>query len=224
MEELKQLKELIKKELKEVETKGLTSANLESTSKMVDILKDLEEVNLEGKEMEQYSQRYNAGRGGYGADQGGYNAGQGGYNAGQGQGYGMPQPMTYAMPMPMYMPPPPIYREGGYDEGGYGARRYREGGYNEGGYNEGGYRERGRSYNGNDERMKERIGRLIDGAERYEYGRERYQHGGSHEAMEEGLEKMMYAICVLVETAMDAAQSPKEKEIIRKHINKIKEL
>jgi hypothetical protein len=69
--------------------------------------------------------------------------------------------------------------------------------------------------------MKERVNRVIDGAEMYEYGRDRYQHGGSREAMEEGLEKMMYAICMLVEMAMDAAQTPKEKEIIRKHIQKI---
>lgn len=128
----------------------------------------------------------------------------------QGRGYGMSQMG-------------PIYR---YEErGGYGAR----GGYNEGGYNEGGYGERGgrsggRSYNGYDNRMKDRIDRVIDGAEMYEYGRDRYQHGGSQEAMEEGLEKMMYAVCMLVETAMDAAQSPREKEIIRKHIQKIKTL
>ena len=191
MEEFKELKELVKKELKEVGTKGLSSSNLESTYKLADILKDLMEIESEGKEM-----------------------------MSQGGNYGMPRYMME----PMYG-----------NQGGYGARGYNEGGYgagyNErGGYNEGGYGARGsgggrgRSYNGYDDRMRDRIDRMIDGAEMYEYGRDRYQHGGSHEAMEEGLEKMMYAVCMLIETAMDAAQSPKEKEIIRKHIQKIRSL
>lgn len=120
------------------------------------------------------------------------------------EGYGMPQ-MS------------PIYR---YEERG----RYNErGGYGED-YGARGGRGGGRSYNGYDNRMKDRIERVIDGAEMYEYGRDRYQHGGSQEAMEEGLEKMMYAVCMLVETAMDAAQSPREKEIIRKHLQKVKAL
>lgn len=184
MEELNALKELVKKELKEVGNKGLTSSNLESTSKLVDILKDLMEVESDKSEMMH-----------------------------QNGGYGMPMRMI-----------PPMYD----NQGGYGARGYNDGGYNERGYNErgygdGGYGARGgRSYNGYDPRMKDRIDRVIDGAEMYEYGRDRYQHGGSHEAMEEGLEKMMYAICMLVETAMDAAQSPKEKEIVRKHIQKLR--
>ena len=180
MEELRALKELVVKELKEVGNKGLTSSNLESTYKLIDILKDLVEVESEGQEMHQNGQ------------------------------YGR---------APMY------------NQNGYGARGYNEGGYNERSYNEGynngsymgdySARGNGRSYNGYDNRMKDRINRVIDGAEMYEYGRDRYQHGGSHEAMEEGLEKMMYAICMLVETAMDAAQSPKEKEIVRKHIQKL---
>ena len=181
MEELNTLKELVKKELKEVGSKGLTSANLESTSKLVDILKDLGEIESEGMEGKYQN---------------------GGYN----------------MPMQMM---PPMYG----NQGGYGARGYNEGGYNERGYGEGGYNMRdGRSYNGYDNRMRDKIDRVIDGAEMFEYGRDRYQHGGSHEAMEEGLEKMMYAICMLVETAMDAAQSPKEKEIVRKHIQKLRSI
>lgn len=168
MEEFKQLKELVKKELKEVGNKGLSSSNLESTSKLVDILKDLEEIESGGYDERAYDAR-------------------------------------------------------SYNEGGYGTRGYRESGYNERSYNERGGGG-GRSYNGYDNRMKDRIDRVIDGAEMYEYGRDRYQHGGSHEAMEEGLEKMMYAVCMLVETAMDAAQSPREKEIIRKHIQKIRSL
>ena len=179
MEEFKDLKELIKKELKEVATKGLTSSNLESTYKLVDILKDLTEVESEGKEMHQ---------------------------SGQGGQYGMGE-YRY---VPQYMGSG-AWR--GYMEGDYGGRGYMEG-----------YREGGRSYNGPDKRMRDRVERVIEGAEVYDYGRDRYQHGGSHEAMEEGLEKMMYAVCMLVETAMDAAQSPKEKEIIRKHIQKIKAL
>lgn len=184
MEELKDLKELIKKELKEVGTKGLSSSNLESTSKLVDILKDLAEVESEKKEK-------------------------------------MPQHDNYGMPMPPPYMVPPMYGGPGEYPRGYGMRGYGEGGYPDRGYSEGG---RGRSYNGYDNRMKDKIDRVIDGAEMYDYGRDRYQHGGSHEAMEEGLEKMMYAVCMLVETAMDAAQSPREKEIIRKHIQKIHSL
>lgn len=189
MEEFKQLKELVKKELKEVGNKGLSSSNLESTSKLVDILKDLEEVESgERENMMQYNN------------------------------YGMPPYMNGGM-----YGEPGGYNNRGYNERGYGARGYNEGGYNERSYNERGSGG-GRSYNGYDNRMRDRIDRVIDGAEMYEYGRDRYQHGGSHEAMEEGLEKMMYAVCMLVETAMDAAQSPKEKEIIRKHIQKIRSL
>jgi hypothetical protein len=187
MEELEKLKELVTKELKEVANKGLSSSNLESTYKLVDILKDLAEVESENKK---------------GREMQGHDS------------YGM------RMMPPMYPPymESPMPRDGGYREGGY-----REGGYGEG-YGARGGRGGGRSYNGYDERMKDKIERMIDGAESYEYGRDRYQHGGSHEAMEEGLEKMMYAVCMLIETAMDAAQSPKEKEIIRKHIQKIRSL
>lgn len=197
MEEFKDLKELIKKELKEVANKGLSSSNLESTYKLVDILKDLTEVESESKEKYQNGQY-----------------GQGGQD---GQ-YGM---MDYRY-VPQYMGSGAWrgYMEGDYNSRGYGMDGYRErGGYGEQYNNQG-----GRSYNGPDRRMRDRIERVIEGAEVYDYGRDRYQHGGSHEAMEEGLEKMMYAVCMLVETAMDAAQSPKEKEIIRKHIQKIKAL
>ena len=40
--------------------------------------------------------------------------------------------------------------------------------------------------------------------------------------MKEGLEKLMYGICMFVETVMDFAETPEEKEIIRKHIQKMK--
>jgi hypothetical protein len=40
--------------------------------------------------------------------------------------------------------------------------------------------------------------------------------------MHEGLDRLMYGICMLVESTMDFAETPQEKEIIRKHIQKIK--
>lgn len=167
------LRELVKKELKEIEEKGLSASNLETTYKLVDILKDIGEIESEEREEKSYGMR---------------------------------------------MMPPDMYEM----RRGYNERSYAEGGRGYGGdYMPGEYGMRGRSYNGRDSRMRDRIDRVIDGAETYEYGRERYQHGGSHEAMEEGLEKMMYAVCMLVETAMDAAQSPREKEIVRKHIQKL---
>lgn len=121
------------------------------------------------------------------------------------------------------------YRDGGY--GDY-ERGYRDrGGYRNGGYGEyrdgrgGGYGRPymdGGGYGHLDPRMREHIEHICDGIEMYEYGRDRYQHGGTEEKMIDGLEKIMYAVCMLVETASDAAQTPQEKEVIRKHLQKIR--
>ena len=45
------------------------------------------------------------------------------------------------------------------------------------------------------------MNRIMEGAEQYEYGRERYQHGGSEERILDGLEKLMYSICMFVEVS-----------------------
>lgn len=112
-----------------------------------------------------------------------------------------------------------------YNERGYNARHYSEDGYNAGGYNEYGRQYmNSREYNGRDNRIREHMNRIMDGAEQYEYGRERYQHGGSHERVMDGLEKLMYAVCMFVESTMEFAQSPQEKEVIRKHLHKMKNL
>ena len=103
------------------------------------------------------------------------------------------------------------YREN-YRDGGYGARgNYREGGYNEG---------YGRRYS----RMRDYMDRMVDGMDQYEYGKERYMHGGDEGRIMEGLEKLMYAMCMFVESAMDFAETPQEKEVIRKHIHKISQM
>lgn len=70
-------------------------------------------------------------------------------------------------------------------------------------------------------RMREHMNRIADGMDEYEYGRDRYMHGGDDSRLNEGLEKIMYAICMFVESAMDFAETPHEKEIIRKHIQKL---
>ena len=74
-----------------------------------------------------------------------------------------------------------------------------------------------------DDRFHEHLDRLMDGAEEYEYSRSRYR-GGNEERIYDGLEKLMYALCMFVESTMDFAESPEEKEIIRKHIRKIREI
>ena len=168
---MNKLKEQIKKELTEIEEKGINASNLELIEKLVDIYKDLGEIEKTdkgGQEMQEYG-RYREG-GGYGA-----------------------------------------YREGGYNArgGGGGGGGYREGGYNEG---------YGRRYS----RMRDHMDRMMDGVDQYEYGKERYMHGGDDSRVIEGLEKIMYAVCMFVESAMDFAESPQEKELIRKHIQKIK--
>ena len=172
------LKEQIKKELKEIEEKGINASNLELVSKLTEIYKDLGEITKMdegGQEMQEYSRYRDGGQGSYR---------DGGYNA-----------------------------RGNYRDGG----NYREGGnYRDGGYNEG----YGRRYS----RMRDHMDRMMDGMDQYEYGKERYMHGGDDGRVMEGLEKIMYAICMFVETAMDFAESPQEKELIRKHIQKISKI
>ena len=171
---MEKLQEMIKKELTEIESKGITASDQELIGKLADIYKDLGEIKkMEegGQQMQDYG-RYREGRGEYAYRDGGY-------------GYGE------------------NYREN------YEARR----GYREG-YNEGGYGRR-------NSRMRENMTRMMDGMDQYEYGRERYAHGGDEGRVMEGLEKLMYAMCMFVESAMDFAVTPQEMEIIRKHIQNI---
>jgi hypothetical protein len=72
--------------------------------------------------------------------------------------------------------------------------------------------------------MNEHLMRIQDGTDIYQYGRERYRHGRNDERMYDGLEKLMYAICMFIESTMDFAESPQEKEIIRKHIQKLRNI
>lgn len=188
--EMDKLIKLIEKELKEVGENGLTSANLETTSKLVDMYKDLKETEGGSYGMPYreggYSMPY--GEGGYREE--GYREGGGGYSEGSGGGYSA---------------------RGGYSNGGNYNRQY-SGNYG------------ARRYNGYDQRMRDHINRISEGAEMYEYGRERYQHGGSDDRLTDGLEKMMYAICMFVESTMEFAETPQEKEIIRKHLQKIRNM
>lgn len=162
--------EMLKKEMKNVEDKGVINANnLEVISKLADVTKDLQEL----KQMEEKSRNKHEG-------------GQ------QMQEYG-----RY-----------PMYREGGY-----------EGGYDDG-YGRRGVPGSGRGRYSNNP-MRDQMNRIMDGMDQYEYGRDRYMHGGDETRVYDGLEKLMYALCMFVESTMDFAETPQEKEIIRKHIQKM---
>lgn len=165
---MRKLQEMVKKELTEIENKGINASNLELIDKLAGIYKDLatiramEEYDQGGEEMYEYSR---------------YRDGYRRYNDG--------------------------YREGGYED--YGRRGMPGSG-------------RGRY---NTSRMRDHMERMMDGMDQYEYGKERYMHGGDETRVTEGLEKLMYAVCMFVESAMDFAETPQEKEIIRKHVKKI---
>lgn len=160
---MQRLEEQIRKELTSISDKGLSSGNLEMTSTLIDMLKDLSEIKEKGGQ-EMYGR----------------------------------------------------YRESDYRgdyRGDYGNYMYRENSYDRRGGNRGGY--------GNS-RMKEQMERVMDGMERYEASRDRYAHGGGEEhRIYEGLEQLMYAVCMFMESAMDFAETPQEKEIIRKHAQKM---
>lgn len=173
---MEKLVELIKKELKTVEEKGLTTGNLDTTNKMLEMLKNISEIEEDKKEGE----------------------------------YGMPRG----------------YRDSNYrnymdysyqnSNRGYG-ERYQDD-YARRGSNRGG------SYNGYGQRMRDHMDRMAEGMDMYDYGRDRYQHSGDDSRLLEGLERMMYSFCMMIESAMDFAETPQEKEIIRKHIEKMRNI
>ncbi len=153
---MEKLLEQIKKELKDIEDKGLTASNLDLAGKLVDLQKDLCEIQKmdKGGSHEMYGDRY------------------------------------------------------------YNTRFYRDGG----GYGEGYSRRGGGRYSNP---MRDYMDRAYEGMEDYEYGRERYMHGGGEERILEGLDRMMHAVCMVVESAMEFAETPQEKEIVRKHVQKM---
>ena len=176
---MKKLEENVKKELDQIAEKGLTSSNLDTAFKLVDILKDIKEIEEDSKEMK-------------GGDMMGYyeRGGRGGGN----YNYGGMYPMNY--------------ERGGR---GYGNENYERGGSG-----------RYQHYSPDMTRFYEKIDRMVDFLEDYYMGKSRYHEGAHSGHMVEGLEKTMYAVCTLVESLMDSAETPEEKEVIRKHIEKIK--
>ena len=115
---------------------------------------------------------------------------------------------------------------GGYmDRDPYGARtRGRDGRYVDGGRDYYPMRDNYGNRGGYDDRIYQHLDRIMEGADDYQYGRDRYRDSGSQDRMEEGLEKLMYALCVFIESMCDFAETPEEKEIIRKHVQKIKNM
>lgn len=115
-------------------------------------------------------------------------------------------------------------REGEY--GGYGNYGRYEEGY--GRYSERGrdmrYRDGGNygTYRGQED-FCYYLDELNYGADRYQEGRGG-RYGADKNRMLDGLEKMMHGICTLVETTMDIAETPEEKEIIKNHIQKLKNM
>lgn len=163
------LKDMVKKELKSFEEQGINSSNLPTISELVDVLKDMYEIDEKRGE---YDMRYQ--------------------RSGMRNYYG------------------PTYRE--YDD----RMNYQDDSYNYPGRRP--YRHSPMEY------LFEKINRLMENMEYYIDGKDRYHDGAHSGHMTEGLEKTMYAVCTLIESLMDSAETAEEKEIIRKHIEKIKNI
>lgn len=157
---MRELLEKVEKQLESIGDKGLTSSNLDTTYKLIDIYKDIKEAK---------------------------------------------------------------YYEDMCHGGGnmYEARGGRGGNYNDN-YNrwDEGYNTRGWTIYPN-ERTERYMTRMRDGMETYNAGRNRYRDGGSNDRMVEGIEMTMEAIVKFIESLMDLAETPQEKEIVKKYIDKI---
>lgn len=99
--------------------------------------------------------------------------------------------------------------------------------YSRGGYDREGRWEARGSYNSYpymDERSKRYIDRMMEGVDSYNEGKERYRHGEKDGRMVDGIEMTMAAVCMFVESLAEFAETSQEKEIIRKHIEKMKKI
>lgn len=139
------------KELDAIADKGITSSNLETTYKLIDIAKDIKEIES--------------------MDNNSYNARGGSRSSGR------------------------------YNDSDYNAR-----------YN----------HYPMDERTERYFVRMRDGMADYNEGRNRYRDGDSNTRMIDGIEMTMGAIVNFVESLMDIAETSQEKEIVRRYVNKIK--
>lgn len=148
-----ELKSKVKKELDNIAEKGLTSSNLDTTYKLIDIYKDIYQVC----EMAEGGDNMYDSRGRYSDD---------------------------------------------YDRGRDSRGRYMN--------------------HPMDERTERYLRRMREGMEDYNEGRNRYRDGGSDQRMVEGVEMTMAAILNFVESLMDIAETSKEKEIVRRYVDKIK--
>lgn len=160
-----ELLRIVKKELDKVGDKGLTSSNLDTTYKLIDIYKDIKEAECYdkklkgGEDYDSYDARGRDSRGRYTEN----------YN-------------TYD-------------RQGG-----------------NGSYNHYPLSERDERY----------FTRMREGMYDYNEGRQRYRDGNGKERMIDGIEMTMGAITNFVENLIDYAETTQEKEIIRKHLQKLK--
>lgn len=75
-----------------------------------------------------------------------------------------------------------------------------------------------------DERTRRYVDRMMEGVDTYNEGRDRYRHGDNEDRMIDGIEMAMAAVCMFVESLSEFAETPKEKEIIRKHLEKMKKI
>ena len=76
-----------------------------------------------------------------------------------------------------------------------------------------------RRYYGHD-KLAECLDRIANGMDMYARDKEHYH--GSDQRVVEGLDMMMYGVYMFVESAMDFAETPEEKEVIHKHLHKIR--
>lgn len=66
--------------------------------------------------------------------------------------------------------------------------------------------------------------RMREGMDNYSEGRGRYRDGSSQEKMIDGIELAMTALVSFVETLYDHAETTKEKDVIKEHIEKLKRI
>ena len=184
---MEQLLQKIKKELQEIGEKDLTTANVDIAGKLVDIIKDIGEIQEQEEKSkfkeEGYGMRYME-RGQYDAPRGNYMRSRGRYAEGYSESRGYPEHQGY---------------RGEYGHGNWGM------------WGQADY-----------DRLSECLDRIADGKDMYEHDKGRYR--GDDERVLEALEKMMYGVCMFVETAMNFAETPEEKEVVRKHIRKLEHM